>query len=1002
MCPHQQFFGRKRKTEMLLPKKRSLSRNEYCECVSPRTESDSINECQYCLLPPPPSPIATESRQKSRKRKSISAHLSGKREKIEQSPEHKDSTEQEQYRQSIRESVLGFEREVEVKLLTFIDDGHKPLVARLMNVVTHMDTVIDKAMYRHHKVFRGERKNKSEPSVRFRLPPGDQNRPSPSYRTTSPTFDPPPSPPAVYQSRRVRRRQDTGGTTGTTDHDQNSNDDLGGNAASTASSFRNGVDDGDIDSLPLGLPSFGLDQFDRFYHDIAQMNSDMRRLNEEMNSDMHRLNRELNGIDVLEIRGTNAPVASWFSSSPPFSPPFQPSSSSTAGMDDHKEESRDVTTEVNGINFDEKEEDDHEEWMLETGSETKLIQLSALGLLDISIDSVWISAFAQFSASSESSSSLVSSESSSSSAMQDSSVSGTVIWDSIFQPNSPYENFRHLGMSDVQSSGHGNFYQVSAPFLLLSARQRVHLFWACLTASVDPLLSAEEAPKIKIYVDITSTSQLGPVSVRGEASQATTSQPQTSQQKPTQETTGLPEAAYQSVFAQTCSELSKLDRPSCLRSKLKKYSLRVRIAGEAAEGYPGPFRYLMQAIANELESQGKPSGAPTQQGLAKDTPLFILCPNGRDVLGENRGTMMVNPSVLDQQSLQQYFYFGQLMGMAIRSGACLSLSLAPVFWQLLRYGVELLLSQHSGAVLELIGSFDAGLARYLFSESYGNLTNISEEDFEAQALTYTCVLSDGESTVELFPGGQSCIVAFQDRFKYRDLIVRCRLEESDKQMDYIRAGLNSVIPESFPAGSPICLRGQQWTVNDVELSCVFSLLTWRELETMVCGEATVNLEVLKKHTRFVAADHERIGWFWNILHSFDSSARSRFLQFVWGTTRLPSNMSGMTFHVDFSRGGGQGTLPTADTCFFTLHLPRYSSEDQMKERLVFAVDNCVSMQKDGDIVQRSSGPRTDSSDRPVIRAPRDVIAAFAGAGIPVDQIRMVPVHQGHSVFDFDD
>ena len=39
-------------------------------------------------------------------------------------------------------------------------------------------------------------------------------------------------------------------------------------------------------------------------------------------------------------------------------------------------------------------------------------------------------------------------------------------------------------------------------------------------------------------------------------------------------------------------------------------------------------------------------------------------------------------------------------------------------------------------------------------------------------------------------------------------------------------------------------------------------------------------------------------------------------------------------------GDANTRLPTASTCFFDLHLPRYTSGEALKERLLYAIYNC--------------------------------------------------------------
>jgi len=44
--------------------------------------------------------------------------------------------------------------------------------------------------------------------------------------------------------------------------------------------------------------------------------------------------------------------------------------------------------------------------------------------------------------------------------------------------------------------------------------------------------------------------------------------------------------------------------------------------------------------------------------------------------------------------------------------------------------------------------------------------------------------------------------------------------------------------------------------------------------------------------------------------------------------------------------GGEETLPSASTCFFSLMLPNYTSKEVLKQKLLFAVENVCTMESD--------------------------------------------------------
>ena len=47
-----------------------------------------------------------------------------------------------------------------------------------------------------------------------------------------------------------------------------------------------------------------------------------------------------------------------------------------------------------------------------------------------------------------------------------------------------------------------------------------------------------------------------------------------------------------------------------------------------------------------------------------------------------------------------------------------------------------------------------------------------------------------------------------------------------------------------------------------------------------------------------------------------------------------------------------GALPKADTCFFNLELPNYSTKEMLKEKLVYAIHtDCVSMNAEAEMVR---------------------------------------------------
>jgi hypothetical protein len=67
--------------------------------------------------------------------------------------------------------------------------------------------------------------------------------------------------------------------------------------------------------------------------------------------------------------------------------------------------------------------------------------------------------------------------------------------------------------------------------------------------------------------------------------------------------------------------------------------------------------------------------------------------------------------------------------------------------------------------------------------------------------------------------------SFDKRDQYADLVEKARLAESRKQAENLRKGLTLIIPEGL-----------------------LNLLTWRELETLVCGKPILDVDLLRQNT----------------------------------------------------------------------------------------------------------------------------------------------------------
>ena len=137
---------------------------------------------------------------------------------------------------------------------------------------------------------------------------------------------------------------------------------------------------------------------------------------------------------------------------------------------------------------------------------------------------------------------------------------------------------------------------------------------------------------------------------------------------------------------------------------------------------------------------------------------------------------------------------------------------------------------------------------------------------------------------------------------------------------------------------------------------LLKLLSWKELEMLVCGKSIMDIELLKQNSIYRGCtETDNIPtWFWKILDEFSAEERAMYLRFVWGRSRLPLTSKGFTMkhRIEIQHHNNPDVaLPTAHTCFFSIEIPKYSSIDIMRDKLKYAILNCQAIDTDGRAIE---------------------------------------------------
>jgi len=177
-------------------------------------------------------------------------------------------------------------------------------------------------------------------------------------------------------------------------------------------------------------------------------------------------------------------------------------------------------------------------------------------------------------------------------------------------------------------------------------------------------------------------------------------------------------------------------------------------------------------------------------------PLFMPYMNN----GPFKGMYQVHPSPLNILTEKLYIYFGQILGMAVRSGIPLPIGMMPHFW-------KVLIDCNEAVTDSYLASYDPDLNKYLLEIQ----SNPCQESFdlfveEHQYPNFVWQSIAGEE-VELVNGGKNIQLDFNNRLEYIQLIKAFRTKELEckEKMNCILAVF---IPFFLWDTLEVCLHGR--------------------------------------------------------------------------------------------------------------------------------------------------------------------------------------------------
>ncbi|XP_042634658.1 E3 ubiquitin-protein ligase NEDD4-like isoform X14 [Cyprinus carpio] len=270
-----------------------------------------------------------------------------------------------------------------------------------------------------------------------------------------------------------------------------------------------------------------------------------------------------------------------------------------------------------------------------------------------------------------------------------------------------------------------------------------------------------------------------------------------------------------------------------------------------------------------------------------------------------------NSGLCNEDHLSYFKFIGRVAGMAVYHGKLLDGFFIRPFYKMM-LGKQITLND--------MESVD--------SEYYNSLKWILENDPTELDLRF-CIDEDnfGQTyQVDLKPSGSDMVITNDNKKEYIDLVIQWRfVNRVQKQMNAFLEGFTELIA--------------------IDLIKIFDE---NELELLMCGLGDVDVNDWRQHTIYkngYCPNHPVIQWFWKAVLLMDAEKRIRLLQFVTGTSRVPMNGFAELYGSNgpqlftIEQWGTPDKLPRAHTCFNRLDLPTYESFEDLREKLLMAVEN---------------------------------------------------------------
>ncbi len=288
-------------------------------------------------------------------------------------------------------------------------------------------------------------------------------------------------------------------------------------------------------------------------------------------------------------------------------------------------------------------------------------------------------------------------------------------------------------------------------------------------------------------------------------------------------------------------------------------------------------------------------------------------------------TLQVNlESDGDYSVLSHYEFLGRVLGKAIYESILVDPQLALPFLN------KLLGKQNS---LDDLKNMDPEFYKHIKS-----LRHMTAQDIKSLGLTFETTAGKSK-TVELIPGGSNVLVTKENVIQYIHLVSHQRMNiAGSRQTHAFLHGFRDIIPAPW-----------------------VRLFSAYEFQKLISGDDAVqgiDVQGMMNVTRYSGGLHPSqpiVRWLWEVVNEMDPDQQRKFLKFMTSCSRQPllgfkslapapcvqqTRLREDNRGVDIAEGSPIGNirLPTSSTCMNLLKLPKYTSKEMLRDKLLYAIE----------------------------------------------------------------